>query len=131
MTNATSSKESARVDRLAAALLKEPSTQDDLLELLRADERKDIMHREALDVIQRSLIVTHMLMHVRKIMVPRANVVDIDLDQSPEDFLPFIVGPAIRAFRLSAMVRMTSRHPFCRGSAAIGIAPAAPQDLHA
>jgi len=36
MTNATSSKEPARVDRLAAALFKEPSTQDDLLELLRA-----------------------------------------------------------------------------------------------
>ena len=86
MTNATSSKESARVDRLAAALLKEPSTQDDLLELLRADERKDIMHREALDVIQRSLIFTHMLMHVREIVVPRAKVVDIDLDQPRRTF---------------------------------------------
>ena len=86
MTNATSSKEPARVDRLAAALLKEPPTQDDLLELLRADERKDIMHREALDVIQRSLIITHMFMHVREIMVPRAKVVDIDLDQPRRTF---------------------------------------------
>ena len=131
MTNATSSKESARVDRLAAALLKEPFTQGDLLELLRAAERKDLMDRKALDVIQRSLIVSHIHMHVREIMVPQAKLVDIDLDQSPEDFLPCIVGPAIRAFRLSAMARMTSRHSFCQGPATIGIAPAAPQDLHA
>lgn len=131
MTNATSSKESARVDRLASALLKEPSTQDDLLELLRADERKDIMHREALDVIQRSLIVTHMLMHVRKIMVPRAKVVDIDLDQSPEDFLPFIVGSGHSRFPVIGYGSDDVRHPFCQGPAAISIAPAAPQDLHA
>ncbi len=131
MTNATSSKEPARVDRLAAALLKEPPTQDDLLELLRADERKDIMHREALDVIQRSLIITHMFMHVREIMVPRAKVVDIDLDQSPEDFLPFIVGSGHSRFPAIGYGSDDVRHPFCQGPAAIGIASAAPQDLHA
>tara|TARA_B100000519_G_C14134986_1_gene387058 strand:+ start:116 stop:262 length:147 start_codon:yes stop_codon:yes gene_type:complete len=44
------------------------------------------MYREALDVIQRSLIFTHMLMHVREIVVPRAKVVDIDLDQPRRTF---------------------------------------------
>lgn len=89
MNDEVPQKEPTWLDRLSAAITGEPTTQSDLLELLRIAEQKDIIDREALDMIERALTVSHM--QVREIMVPRPKVVSINLDEAPEDFLPRIV----------------------------------------
>lgn len=77
------------LERLSQAFSGEPNTRDELLELLRSAQQRNLLDVEVLSIIEGALNVSDM--QVREIMVPRSQVVMVRLDTPPEDFLPVII----------------------------------------
>ncbi len=78
------------LEKLSLALSGKPSSREELLELLRSAEQREILDGEALSIIEGALTVSDM--QVREIMIPRAQVVFVRLDQDPEEFLPIVIS---------------------------------------
>lgn len=78
------------LEKLSLALSSEPSSRDELLELLRSAEQRNLLDEEALSIIEGAMTVSDM--QAREIMIPRSQVVFVRLDQSPEEFLPIVIG---------------------------------------
>ncbi|MHB8742386.1 MAG: HlyC/CorC family transporter [Sulfuricaulis sp.] len=76
-------------DRLSQALLGEPATRDDLLEILRAAADRALLDSDSLDMIEGVLQVSEM--KVRDIMVPRSQMDVVDQDSPPEGYLPMVM----------------------------------------
>ncbi len=77
------------LDRLGMALLREPGTRQQLVEVLREAQARDLMDRDALDMIEGVLQVSEM--QVRDIMVPRAQTYVVDKNTAPEEYLPLVI----------------------------------------
>jgi magnesium and cobalt transporter len=77
------------LDRLSHALLGEPATRDDLIDVLRDSARRDLLDRDSLDMIEGVLQVSEM--KVRDIMVPRSQMDVVDKDSPPEGYLPMLI----------------------------------------
>ncbi len=77
------------LERLATALLREPGTRQQLVEVLREAQARDLMDRDALDMIEGVLQVSEM--QVRDIMVPRAQMYVVDKNSAPEEYLPRVI----------------------------------------
>ena len=77
------------IERLGLALLGEPGTRTQLVEVLRDAQSRDLLDRDALEMIEGVLQVSEM--QVRDIMVPRAQMDVVDFSHPPEEFLPLIV----------------------------------------
>jgi len=77
------------LERLSQAITGEPSSREDLIELLRSAQQRNLLDTEALNIIEGALNVSDM--QVREIMVPRSQVVMVRLDTPPEEFLPVII----------------------------------------
>jgi hemolysin (HlyC) family protein len=76
--------------RLSSALLREPQDRDQLIELLRDAESRQLLDAEALSMIEGVLQVSEM--KVNDIMVPRSQMVVVSENESSRDFLPKIVA---------------------------------------
>ena len=77
------------LDRLSHALLGEPATRDDLIDVLRDSAKRDLLDRDSLDMIEGVLQVSEM--KVRDIMVPRSQMDVVDKDSPPEGYLPMLI----------------------------------------
>jgi magnesium and cobalt transporter len=77
------------LDRLSHALLGEPGTRDDLIDVLRDSAKRDLLDRDSLDMIEGVLQVSEM--KVRDIMVPRSQMDVVDKNQKPEEYLPLLI----------------------------------------
>ena len=77
------------LDRLSHALLGEPATRDDLIEVLRDSAKRDLLDRDSLDMIEGVLQVSEM--KVRDIMVPRSQIDVVDRNSPPEGYLPLVI----------------------------------------
>jgi len=77
------------IDRLGLALLGEPGTRAQLIEVLRDAQGRDLLDRDALDMIEGVMQVSEM--QVRDIMVPRAQMDVVDFSTAVEEFLPVII----------------------------------------
>ncbi len=77
------------LDRLSHALLGEPGTRDDLIEVLRDAAGRDLLDRDSLDMIEGVLQVSEM--KVRDIMVPRSQMDVVDMNSPPENYLPMVI----------------------------------------
>lgn len=77
------------LDRLSMALLREPGTRQQLLEVLREAQARDLIDRDALDMVEGVLQVSEM--QVRDIMVSRAQMDVVDKNQLPEVYLPDVI----------------------------------------
>jgi len=77
------------LERLGHALLGEPATRAQLLEVLRDAAGRDLIDREALDMIEGVLQVSDM--QVREIMVPRGQMDVVDFSRPPDEFLPLVI----------------------------------------
>lgn len=75
--------------RLSQVLLGEPRDTEDLVEMLRDAQRRDMFDADALSMMEAVLHVSEM--QVRDIMIPRAQMVVIDRDDEPEDIFPIII----------------------------------------
>ncbi len=85
----TANKNRSWLERLIALLAREPQNREELMEILRDAENRDVVSAEILGMIERILQVSDM--QVREIMVPKANMVVIEKDSSLEEILPLIV----------------------------------------
>jgi magnesium and cobalt transporter len=77
------------IDRLGLALLGEPGTRAQLIEVLRDAQGRNLLDRDALDMIEGVMQVSEM--QVREIMVPRAQMDVVDFSCPAEEFLPVVI----------------------------------------
>jgi len=77
------------LDRLSHALTGEPRDRQDLIELLRDAQRRRLLDADVLAMVEGALQVSEM--QVKDIMVPRAQMVTVPFDATPDDLLKTIV----------------------------------------
>ena len=75
--------------RLGQALAGEPKDRQELIELLRDAQRRNLLDADALSMIESVLQVSEL--QVRDIMIPRAQMVIVNRDDTPAEILPVIV----------------------------------------
>ena len=75
--------------RLSHALSHEPQDRDELVEFLRDAERRELFDADALAIFEGALHLGEM--QVRDIMVPRAQMVIVESNSTPEDFISIVV----------------------------------------
>jgi magnesium and cobalt transporter len=84
------------LERLSTLLLREPEDREQLLELLRGAFERNLLDSDALSIIEGALQVSDM--QVRDIMVPRAQMDVIDVDDSPEKIAEAVIEAAHSRF---------------------------------
>lgn len=76
------------MERLGALLLREPEDREQLIELLHSAFERRLLDADALSMIEGALQVSEM--QVRDIMIPRAQMDVIDINDDPAVFIPFV-----------------------------------------
>jgi magnesium and cobalt transporter len=94
--NDDSSHRPTLLERLTSWLSREPEDREALLELLHAAHDRSLLDAEALSMIEGVMRVSEM--QVREIMVPRAQMDVVDLNESPEALLPYVIDTAHSRF---------------------------------
>ncbi len=85
------------LEKLKQVFSGDPQTRDELLDQLRdAEQHSDLLDSEALRIIEGALQVSEM--QVREIMIPRSQMVCINADEKPEEFLPAVIEAAHSRF---------------------------------
>ena len=84
------------LERLSALLMREPSDREQLVQLLRSAYSRNLLDADALSIIEGALNVSEM--QVRDIMIPRAQVDFIDINEPIENFIPRIIATAHSRF---------------------------------
>jgi magnesium and cobalt transporter len=77
------------LERLSQIILREPQDRQQLIELLRDAEHRHLLDADALDMIEGVLEVSEI--QVRDIMVPRSQMVVVEIASSLEELLPMII----------------------------------------
>lgn len=76
-------------EKISQALTGEPKDREELVELLRDSEQRNLLDADSLAMIEAVMQVAEM--HVRDIMIPRSQMVVVHRDVPPEEFLPTIL----------------------------------------
>jgi magnesium and cobalt transporter len=84
------------LERLSALLMREPEDREQLIELLHSARERDLLDAEALAMIEGVLQTSELA--ARDIMVPRARMDVIDIDDPLEKFLPVMIQTAHSRF---------------------------------
>ena len=84
------------LERLSHFLLREPEDREQLIELLHASFEKSLLDADALAMIEGVLQVSET--QVRDVMIPRSQMDVIDITQTPEEFIPFVIETAHSRF---------------------------------
>lgn len=77
------------LERLSDAFTGEPKDREDLLSVLKDAQDKDILDGEAFKIIEGAMNVSDM--HVRDIMIPRSQMVSVEIDATIQNWLGKIV----------------------------------------
>jgi magnesium and cobalt transporter len=85
----SSHQEKSWLDKLMSAFSGEPQSQEELLDIIKHAADNDLLDKEALDIILGALEVSGQ--QVREIMIPRTQMVTINIDSPPEDFLAQVI----------------------------------------
>ncbi|MBV1775449.1 CBS domain-containing protein [Burkholderiaceae bacterium DAT-1] len=80
---------SSWLDRLTSFLLREPEDREELVELLHSAFERHLLDSDALAMIEGVLQVGDL--QVRDVMIPRAQMDMIDVDATPEQFMPLVL----------------------------------------
>ena len=83
-------------ERLSALLMREPEDRGQLIELLHSARERDLLDAEALAMIEGVLQTSELA--ARDIMVPRAQMDLININDAPEKFLPTVIQTAHSRF---------------------------------
>jgi magnesium and cobalt transporter len=78
------------LDRLGALVMREPEDREHLVALLRSAHGRNLLDGEALSMIEGALQVSEM--KVRDVMIPRAQMDVIDINETPDQFIPQVIG---------------------------------------
>ena len=84
------------LERLSALVLREPADREQLTTLLRSAYRKNLLDADALSIIEGAMTVSEM--QVRDIMIPRAQMDVIDINEPIEQFIPVVISTAHSRF---------------------------------
>src|SRR5437762_846643 len=84
------------LERLSSMLLREPEDREQLIELLHSAFERHLLDAEALSMIEGVLQVSET--HVRDVMIPRSQMDMLDVAESPEKFIPFVIETAHSRF---------------------------------
>jgi magnesium and cobalt transporter len=77
------------LERLSAFLIREPEDREELLTLLHGAFERRLLDADALSIIEGALQVSEMT--VRDIMIPRAQMDVVSIDDEPDQFIPFVM----------------------------------------
>ncbi len=80
------------LDKLAQAFNQEPKTRQELFALLREANRNNLLDDDALGIVEGAMEIDEL--KVRDIMIPRSQMICIQIDQTPEEFLPAVIDAA-------------------------------------
>ena len=83
------SEERSWLNRLGQAFSSEPQDREEVIEILRDAQKRDLFDAEVLAIIEGALQVGDL--RVRDIMVPRSQMVVIEEDTSPEEFVSVVI----------------------------------------
>ena len=84
------------LERLSSLLLREPEDREQLIELLHSAFERHLLDAEALSMIEGVLQVSET--QVRDVMIPRSQTDMLDVAESPEKFIPFVIEKAHSRF---------------------------------
>src|ERR1700693_2072305 len=84
------------LERLSSMLLREPEDREQLIGLLHSAFERRLLDAEALSMIEGVLQVSET--QVRDVMIPRSQMDVIDVAESPEKFIPFVIEKAHSRF---------------------------------
>lgn len=84
------------LERVSSMLLREPEDRGQLVELLHGAFEKKLLDAEALSMIEGVMQVSEM--QTRDVMIPRSQMDMIDVDDSPDKFIPFVIETAHSRF---------------------------------
>jgi hemolysin (HlyC) family protein len=84
------------LERLSALLMREPEDREQLVTLLHSAFERNLLDGDALSMIEGALQVSEM--QVRNIMVPRAQMDVIDVNETPDKFIPHVIATAHSRF---------------------------------
>jgi magnesium and cobalt transporter len=77
------------LERLSAFLIREPEDREELLAVLHGAFEHKLLDADALSIIEGALQVSEMT--VRDIMIPRAQMDVVSIDDEPSQFIPFVM----------------------------------------
>lgn len=83
-------------ERLSNLLLREPEDREQLVTLLHSAFERNLLDSDALSMIEGVMQVSEM--QARDIMVPRTQMDVIDISETPEKFIPFVIETAHSRF---------------------------------
>jgi Mg2+/Co2+ transporter CorC len=84
------------LERLSALIMREPGDREQLVELLRSAYSRNLLDADAMSIIEGALTVSEM--QVRDIMIPRAQVDFIDINEPVEAFVAQVISTAHSRF---------------------------------
>lgn len=84
------------IERLSALILREPQDREQLISLLRSAYQRNLLDADALSIIEGAMTVSEM--QVRDIMIPRAQMDVIDINEPVEEFIPVVISTAHSRF---------------------------------
>jgi magnesium and cobalt transporter len=84
------------LERLSSLIMREPGDRAELTQLLRSAYSRNLLDADALSIIEGALTVSEMA--VRDIMIPRAQVDFIDINEPVETFVTRVIGTAHSRF---------------------------------
>ena len=84
------------LERLSHILLREPEDREELIGLLHAAFEKSLLDADALTMIEGVLQVSET--QVRDVRIPRSQMDVIDITQTPDQFIPFVIETAHSRF---------------------------------
>jgi magnesium and cobalt transporter len=84
------------MERLGALLMREPEDRDQLITLLHSAYERHILDADVLSIVEGALQMSEL--QARDIMVPRAQMDVIDINESPDKFIPTVIETAHSRF---------------------------------
>jgi magnesium and cobalt transporter len=84
------------LERLGALIMREPEDRNQLIQLLHSAFERNLLDADALAMIEGALQVSEM--SVRDVMIPRSQMDVIDINETPDRFIPHVIATAHSRF---------------------------------
>ena len=84
------------LDKIVQSFTGEPKNKEELFEVITEAQQREVIDPETREMLAGVMEVSEM--RVRDIMIPRAQMITIDIDQSVEQFLPLMLDSAHSRF---------------------------------
>src|SRR3972149_4145857 len=84
------------LERLSALLVRAPEDREQLIRLLHSAYERNLLDADALSMIEGALAVSEL--KVRDVMVPRTQIDVVDINDTPDRFVPHVIATAHSRF---------------------------------